>query len=332
MIDTTFLIIAALLIVLFGAIFYAFSYNSIARQKKASARMKSLQVDPKTRQKQQTKKVDEKARRKMREDALKTVEKKANAEKEAANPPFPVKMTQAGLTMKMGTFYIYSVVAGFIATILVVLFTPMPLYVAPMVGVVVGFGLPRWVVGWLRNRRFNKFTLVFPNAIDVITRGIKSGLPLNDCMRIIAKDADEPVRGEFVKMIEAIQLGMTVPEAAQRMYHNVPTAETNFFAILLSIQSGAGGNLSEALGNLSKVLRERRKMSDKIKAVSMEAKTSAGIIGSLPIVVAILVTITSPGYLDPLFSTPGGHKILAGSALLMAFGIFVMKKMINFKF
>ena len=166
----------------------------------------------------------------------------------------------------------------------------------------------------------------------MIVRGVRSGLPLNDCLRIIANDSDEPIKSEFQKVIEAGQLGISTPEAVGRLYQSVPTSETNFFAIVIAIQSQAGGNLSEALSNLSRVLRERRKMSDKIKAVSSEAKASAGIIGSLPFVVAGLVSITTPGYMDALFTTTGGNKVLLFCAASMAFGIFIMKKMINFKF
>jgi len=212
------------------------------------------------------------------------------------------------------------------------LFTPAPIYISFGAAFAAGAGMPYWFVNYKRNKRFNAFTLIFPNAIDVIVRGIRSGLPLNDCLRIIAQDSEEPVRSEFRKLIEATQMGIPVPDACNRLYDSIPTAETNFFAIVIAIQSSAGGNLSEALQNLSKVLRERRKMADKVKAFSTEAKTSAGIIGSLPFIVGGLIHLTQPKYLLPLFSDPSGNKVLLFCALSMGFGIFVMKKMINFKF
>ena len=145
-------------------------------------------------------------------------------------------------------------------------------------------------------------------------------------------DADEPVRGEFKKMTEATQMGISVPEACDRLYESIPTPETNFFSIVIAIQSSAGGNLSEALSGLSNVLRQRRQMADKIKAFSTEAKTSAAIIGALPFVVALAVFFTTPGYLDALWETQSGKNTLLFIAGSMALGIGIMKKMINFKF
>ena len=127
-------------------------------------------------------------------------------------------------------------------------------------------------------------------------------------------------------------MGIPIAEAVERLYRNVPTPETNFFAIVIGIQAQAGGNLSEALGNLSRVLRDRKKMKAKIQAMSMEAKASGGIIGSLPVIVAFLVYLTSPGYISVLFTSTPGNMILAVAAFWMATGIFVMKKMINFDF
>ena len=330
--DTNILALIGLAALTVGALGYALMYNSIASSKKSSQRIKSMQVDATTKKKVHAKRTDEKSRRKARENTLKNVEVQRSAGKKAAAPSLSMRLFQAGMTMTPQKYYIVSVVTGVGAFFCALIFTSMPLHIAAGVGFAMGVGGPRWVVNFKRNRRFKRFTLAFPNAIDVIVRGIKSGLPLNDCLRIIANDSDEPVRSEFRKLIEATQMGIPVPEACERLYESVPTAETNFFAIVIAIQSSAGGNLSEALGNLTKVLRERRKMADKIKAFSTEAKTSAGIIGALPFVVAGLVAMSSPGYLDPLFTEPGGHKVLFFCALSMGFGIFVMKKMINFKF
>ena len=330
--DLNFILILALAFLIICAVAYVFFYNSISGKKRAEQRMKRVQTDRKTKAKVQSKKMDEKARRKMREESMKLVEKQAAKDKKTSNPPLSVKLVQADISITVKTFWMICGGAFVLSFFMGMLFVPQPIYYILPGALVVGVGLPHWFVSFKRKRRFKKFTLAFPNAIDVIVRGIKSGLPLNDCIRIISQDAEEPVRSEFRKLIEATHVGMTVPEAAERMALNIPTSETSFFAIVLNIQSSAGGNLSEALGNLSKVLRERRKMSDKIKGVSAEAKTSAGIIGSLPFVVAVMVTISQPGYLDPLFVTELGNKILVGCALSMGFGIFVMKKMINFNF
>ena len=324
------LVVLAFMVV--GALYYAFFYNSIESRKKTSKRMKSLQVDPKEKVRAQTRKMDEKQRRKLREESLKIVDQKNDQGKSATKPILAVRRQQAGMETTPKTFYTICIVLGAISAFLSFIVFQLPWYISLGIPIVVGFGLPNWFVNFKRGKRLKKFTLAFPNAIDVIVRGIRSGLPLNDCMRIIANDAEEPVKSEFLKVIEATQVGLTMPEACERLYENVPTSETNFFAIVITIQSSAGGNLSEALANLSDVLRQRKKMSDKIQAMSMEAKASGAIIGSLPFIVAGLISFSSPGYLDPLFTTDSGHTVLAVCAFLMAFGIAVMKHMINFKF
>ena len=325
------LMFMGLIVLTVGALGYALMYKSISNQQKSGQRIKNLQTDKKTKVKAQAKRMDEKQRRKARENTLKNVAEQRSAGKKATSPPLHMRLMQAGMTMTVKTFYMISAglsVVGFLAALI----GGAPLHVAAGIGFAAGVGLPRLVVHMKRAKRFKAFTLIFPHAIDVIVRGIRSGLPLNDCLRIIAQDSEEPVRSEFRKLIESTQLGVPVPEACERLYESVPTPETNFFAIVIAIQSSAGGNLSEALSNLSKVLRERRKLADKIKALSTEAKTSAGIIGSLPFVVGIAVSFMTPGYLDALWETKSGHNILLFIFISMAMGIGVMKKMIAFKF
>ena len=330
--NTTILALFGLAAVTIGALIYALFYNSITNGKKSAQRIKNLQVDQGTKNMVQAKRVDDKQRRKARENTIKNVEDQRAAGKKAASPSLSMRMTQAGMKMSVKKFYIICAVTFISVVFVTLLLLRLPWFVGLGIAFTLGFGVPYWVISFKRKRRFKAFTKVFPNAIDIIVRGIRSGLPLNDCLRIIANDSDEPVRSEFRKIVEASQMGITVPEACERLYESVPTSETNFFAIVIAIQSTAGGNLSEALGNLSKVLRERKKMADKVQAFSTEAKTSAGIIGSLPFVVGALVSITSPGYLDPLFTDPSGHKILLFCFISMVFGAGVMKKMISFKF
>lgn len=193
-------------------------------------------------------------------------------------------------------------------------------------------GLPRWFLTWRRNKRFKAFRNVFPEALDMITRGVKAGLPLNDSLRLVAREAAEPVRTEFRNMVQAQGIGLSVGEAAEKMAERMPISEANFFAIVISIQSRSGGNLSEALSNLSRVLRDRKKMEGKIKAMSAEAKASAGIIGSLPFIVGTLVYLTSPQYMSLLFTTGTGHMVIAGALFWMSLGIFIIKKMVSFDF
>jgi tight adherence protein B len=195
-----------------------------------------------------------------------------------------------------------------------------------------GFGLPRWGLAFLKKRRENAFLKALPDAVDVIVRGIKAGLPLFESIKVVAADSPEPLRSEFLAIIETQAIGIPLGEACQRLYERMPVPEANFFGIVVAIQQKSGGNLSEALGNLSKVLRDRKKMAEKIQAMSMEAKASAAIIGSLPPIVMIMVYITTPGYISLLWTHPTGQVMLVGCACWMSIGIMVMKKMINFDF
>ena len=163
-------------------------------------------------------------------------------------------------------------------------------------------------------------------------RGIKAGLPLLDCLRMIAAEAPEPVRSEFRSIVETQTVGIPIGEACVKLYERVPLPEANFFSIVISIQQKAGGNLSEALGNLSRVLRDRKRMKAKIKAMSMEAKASGAIIAALPVAVMILVYLPSPSYISLLWTESLGRMMLACCVVWMSMGVFVMKKMINFDF
>ena len=163
-------------------------------------------------------------------------------------------------------------------------------------------------------------------------RGVRAGLPLLDCLKMIMTESPEPVRSEFRTIVETQAIGMPLGEACGKLYEDMPLPEANFFGIVISIQQKAGGNLSEALGNLSRVLRDRKKMKAKIKAMSQEAKSSAAIIGALPIAVMTLVYISSPQYISLLWTQPIGRVMLAASAIWMFAGVMVMRKMINFDF
>lgn len=249
-----------------------------------------------------------------------------------AKPSLINRMRQAGLGWRKQTYYIVCVVAG--AASFVVGFGLFNISTLPAIGFGIAGGLllPHLYVNMRRGRRLKSFSAEFPNAVDIIVRGVKSGLPLVDCLRIISSEAQEPVRSEFRAIIEDQTLGLPIDQAVQRLSERVPLAEANFFAIVVALQSRTGGSLSEALGNLSKVLRERKKMQAKIKAMSSEAKASAGIIGSLPVVVTTLVYLTSPNYIMLLFTTGIGNLTIAASLLWMGVGIFIMRQMINFDF
>ena len=195
-----------------------------------------------------------------------------------------------------------------------------------------GLGLPRWLLGYLKKKREKAFLKALPDAVDVIVRGIKAGLPLFESIKVVAADSPEPLKSEFLAIIETQTIGMPLGEACARLYERMPVPEANFFGIVIAIQQKSGGNLSEALGNLSKVLRDRKKMAEKIQAMSMEAKASAAIIGSLPPVVMVLVWITTPDYISLLWTDRLGQFMLVCCVGWMTIGVLVMKKMINFDF
>ena len=241
------------------------------------------------------------------------------------------RLIQAGLAITTRQFWIASGSLGGVA-FLVPLIMRANFFVAVGIGVIAGVGLPRWVLTVLAGGRAKKFTEEFPNAIDAIVRGIKSGLPVHDCLKLIAQESPEPLATEFRKLLENISMGLSTDSALEKMYARMPTSEVRFFSIVLAIQQRTGGNLAEALNNLTVVLRSRKLLREKIKALSGEAVASAMIIGSLPPGIMMLVTATTPGYMLPLIQDDRGHIILLAGATMEAFGIFVMRRMINFKF
>ena len=317
-----------------GGVLYALFFTSIENEQKQAKRLstiKAASTDSASRR-AAIDRVQEGAKRKKHiQDSLHDLEERnKDRAKDALRPSLKRMLQQAGLKIELRTFYIYSAICG--AVISAMAFASgVPLLFLIGVFFAGALGVPRWVVSFLRKRRMKAFLNEFPNAIDVIVRAIKSGLPLNDGLRLIASEAREPVKTEFRHIVEAQQLGLSTPEACERMYNTMPLPEANFFAIVTQIQAKAGGNLAEALGNLSRVLRDRKKMKAKVSAMSMEAKASAAIIASLPFVVTVLVYLTSPSYIMLLFTTNTGYLILGLSAIWMSIGVFVMRQMINFE-
>ena len=265
-----------------------------------------------------------------RKAILKTL-KDHDKQQKKATLSIAARLQQAGLTFTEKQFWISSAVFGLIVGAISLPFGKSPL-IALGLAFAAGMGLPRWIVGFLAKARIKKFTEAFSDAIDIIVRGIKSGLPVHDCLKIIGKECPEPLAGEFRRLVENVGMGMAMDQSLEKMYERMPTNELRFFAIVLAIQQKTGGNLAEALNNLSVVLRGRKLMREKIKALSSEAIASSFIIGSLPPGVVTMISVTSPKYMSPLFTDPRGHLMLMAAIFWMSLGIFVMRKMINFKF
>jgi tight adherence protein B len=241
------------------------------------------------------------------------------------------KILQAGFDIPVSQFYIISVGVGIAAGVIFAILQPEIFYIAPLVAIPVGLFLPTYVLGYIATRRQTKFTSQFADAIDVIVRGIQSGLPIGECMKMIGRESPEPTGNEFRQFTESQRLGLTLDEALKRAIERMPTPEIKFFAIVLNINAQTGGNLAETLGNLSNVLRGRKEMADTIRIKSSEAKSTAMIIGSLPFCIMAMLSVMSPEYIFLLFTEELGHYFLYGGGALMLMGSLVMKSMINLK-
>src|SRR3569623_237783 len=309
-----------------GGIAYVFLYPILSGERAAETRRES--VARTTPVATRTARGQPRTRRDAVEATLKECEE---LQKKNAKPSLPVRIAQAGLSWSKQQFILISTGIGFVLFIVALTVGP-GLVPALGIGFAGAFGLPRWMLSFLKKRREQKFLDGFPDAVDIIVRGVKAGVPLLDCLKMITQEAPEPIKTEFRVIVDTQAIGLPLGEACAKLYERTPVAEANFFAIVVGIQQKAGGNLSEALGNLSRVLRDRKKMKAKIRAMSQEAKASAGLIGALPICVMVLVYLTSKDYITLLFTESLGHLMLAASAVWMSMGILVMKKMINFDF
>ncbi|QEL24305.1 type II secretion system F family protein [Bosea sp. F3-2] len=317
------LAIAVLAMLAVGGVVYALLYPTLSGEKRAEKRRKEF-AGPST-MRSIDREAQARAKRGQVAQSLKEIENRENAKL-----TLEARIGQAGLSWTRRKYYVICAVTAFVSGLVLLVLSGNLIMGAA--GLFIGaLGLPAWFLKHCKTKRLKRFAIEFPNALDVIVRGIKAGLPVNDCLRIIATEAVEPVKGEFRQIIEAQALGLPLSEAAGKLYERMPCAEANFFGIVIAIQQKTGGNLSETLANLSRVLRERRKMRDKIQAVSMEAKASAGIIAALPPSVAFLVYLSTPRYIELLWLTQMGKLALVGCGIWMLMGVLIMRKMINFE-
>ncbi len=269
------------------------------------------------------------SKRKQIEESLSKIEERQKQKKKKSKS-LEMKIIQANWTVSAQIFTIVSAGLAFLVGAMALAMGVKPL-IAIGAGLGVGFGIPRLVLNFAIGRRQKAFMENFADAMDIIVRGVRTGLPLGDCMKIIAHESPDPLGAEFRRVVEAEGLGIPVDVCLEQLYERIPVSEVNFFATVLNIQKTTGGNLGESLENLSKVLRGRKMLREKIKALSSEAKASAIIIACLPIVVMVLVSIASPDYMNELYTTSTGQRNLMIGAGMMVVGTLVMKKMINFK-
>jgi tight adherence protein B len=320
------LITVVLMMLAAGGLFYVFAYPYLSGQRAAERRQAQFKQG-KGAKRVNERQVDLNKRRQQIIESVRDIEGSGKKKQNSIES----KIVQAGLSMEKQQFIMISVALGLGVGVFTYMANGNPI-VALGGAIFGGVGLPRWILSFLIKRRLKKFLHEFPGAVDVIIRGVKAGLPIGQCLSIIAAESPEPVRSEFRRIVESQAIGLSVGEAVDRLAESMPLAEASFFSIVINLQQRSGGNLSEALGNLSRVLRDRKKMRLKISAMSAEAKASAGIIGALPFIVAGLVYLTSPDYMVLLFTTTGGRIVIAVSLFWMACGIFIMKKMISFDF
>lgn len=321
------LIIALLAILCLGAAGFAF-IPALLGGSRADKRLKLLQGDLQANRRTGQVQRNREDRRKSVQSVLKTQTAALQQKKRAT---LQQRIFYAGMKIKSRDFIRNSIIVGAVVFVACWLLQ-VPILYAFVFGLACGYLLPRMYLKRRTRRYQDKFLDELPNAVEAIVRGVKSGLPLNDSIRVVAKEVKEPVRSEFARVLDQQSVGKSMGEAVLVLFERVPLPEVNFFVVVIGVQQQAGGNLSEALGNLSRVLRNRKKMKAKVKAMSSEAKASAMIIGSLPFVVSGLVSLVTPGYLAPLWQTNVGLICLGGAALMMSTGIFIMRRMIQFDF
>ena len=325
-----YLIAALISLTIAGAVF-ALLYPYISGDRQKDQRLKSVaQTRPrKTGTGASTAGDAPTSRKKSVADTLKEIESRGKAKEKVT---LSIQLQRAGLDLTPRDFYLSCAICGVLTGGAASIGANAPLIAVLVAAFLGAMGIPRFFLARTIKKRQAKFTSEMANAIDVIVRGIKSGLPLNECLQVIARESPEPLASEFREVVEQQRMGVTLGDGLEKMCERMPLAEVRFLAIVIAIQQQAGGNLSEALSNLSGVLRDRFRMQMKIKALSSEAKTSAMVLASLPPGVMSMVYLSSPDYIMPLFNTTVGNFMLIVGACWMATGVMVMKKMINFKF
>lgn len=241
-----------------------------------------------------------------------------------------LRLQRTGKSWTLSQYVLASLGLAFVVGTLLTL-RGMPFFLALFGGLFVGIGLPHFVVGVLINRRVAKFTSKFPDAIELMVRGLRSGLPISETMGIVASEVPGPVSVEFRAVSDKMKIGRTMEAALQETADRLGTPEFQFFVITLQIQRETGGNLAETLANLAEVLRKRAAMKLKIRAMSSESKASAIILGSLPFVVFGMITMINYEYMSGFFSEPRLIVAGLGGMVWMSIGVFIMAKMVNFE-
>lgn len=318
------LIVGVLAVIVVGGLLFAVFGGSFEEEARRSKRLATIDT-----RKNKVGGAARKANAAQNDASQRIKELAAKEKKKQKSFDIEARLTQAGIDMGPSTFMmIFYGLAAMSALVLLVIGQHPALALGAAVAV--ALGLPRFFLSKAIARRQRKFIENFANAIDVLVRGVKSGLPVNEGLKVIAHEIPEPVKSEFKLLVDSQAVGMNLEDGLQKMHERMPLPEVNFFRTVLVIQKSTGGNLAEALSNLSGILRDRKKLKGKIKALSSEAKMSAMIIGSLPFIVGVLVYLVKPSYIEILFYDPTGNMMVVGGLIWMSFGIMMMRSMINF--
>lgn len=249
--------------------------------------------------------------------------------------PRPVVLRQrlecTGFKVSLGEYLLFSLLIGLAFGFLSQLFFSKSFTIAVLSGLGAALAFPHNIVNFLISRRLKAFTAEFPEAIDLIVRGLKSGLPVPASIRSVADEIRDPVGCEFASVSDRLGIGQSLDEALHLVANRVPTPEFRFFVTSLAVQRETGGNLAETLENLSDVLRKRRQMKMKVKAMSSEAKASALILGSLPFLMFAIMFVLNPEYVMQLFSDARGLLMIGVGFGSLGIGVLVMAKMVRFE-
>lgn len=240
------------------------------------------------------------------------------------------RLRRTGRNISIGSYGVACVVIALVAGVALYL-VGISLTLALPGGLLIGLWLPHLAIGWLANRRALAFTVTFPEAIGLMVRAVKSGLPITESFQIVGNEIPAPVGTEFRQITDQIKLGQPLDKVMWDSAKRVGTPEMKFLVVTLSIQRETGGNLAETLENLDNILRRRRQMKLKIKAMSSEARASAMIIGALPFLMMAILMLINPDYIMQLFTKPLGHTLLAVAGGMMAMGTYVMSRMVRFE-
>jgi len=241
-----------------------------------------------------------------------------------------LRIERAGMGMSIGVYVLTSILIGTIGTVMALLLWNWSGVAAVPFGITVGLSIPHMFLGWRIAKRQTRFIDLFPDAIDLMVRGIKAGLPITESMKSADEEIPDPVGIELQRVTDGVRIGRQLDDVLWEASDRLNLQEFNFFTIALSVQSETGGNLAETLNNLSEVLRGRRQLKRKIKALSSEAKASAYIIGSLPFIMALLIYLVNSAYIVGLFMDPRGQAMIGFGLFMILAGTGVMYRMVKF--